>query len=136
MGIYGFILLFEKANDISNIQLLKLNFYNGNFCERIGVLKNIIEEANNKYKFNQENELERSVIELPEGTIEREYTLIHADTFRELKVFEILKEIKTEFEKLNSILDSSANALLIKQSNLPNITDDEALLGNVLSLKC
>lgn len=125
-----------KANDILNIQLLKLNFYVGNLEEGIGVLKNIVEETNNKYKFNLEGGFDKSIIELPQGTIERKYSLVHADTFREIKVFEVLKEIKTEFEKLNSNSDSNINALLIEQSNLPDLSDEERLFGNVLSLKC
>jgi hypothetical protein len=130
----------DKAIDILNMQLLKSNFYVGNLDEGLNVLKNILEESEKKKDFSDtylnENLPERQKqINLKRKPGDK-YALVHPDTFREIKAFEILNEIKSEFERLNSYSDNNANVMLVEQDNSTDSVIPDYSPGTILNLNC
>lgn len=123
----------DRAIDILNMQMLKSNFYVGNLDEGLLVLKNILEESEKKKDYcsvNYENiQQSREEVNI-KRTTGNKYVLVHPDTFREIKAFEVLNEIKSEFERLNSFSDTNANVMLVEQGS------GDYSSGTILSLNC
>ena len=123
----------DRAIDILNMQMLKSNFYVGNLDEGLLVLKNILEESEKKIDSGSVNyesiQQSRERVNLKSAAGDK-YALVHPDTFREIKAFEVLNEIKSEFERLNSFSDTNANVMLVEQDS------GDYSSGTILSLNC
>ncbi|MBN1634122.1 MAG: hypothetical protein JW917_08155, partial [Ignavibacteria bacterium] len=130
----------DKATDILNMQILKSNFYVGNLDEGLNVLKNILEESEKKKDFSDTHIYENLPERQKQINLKRKpgdkYAIVHPDTFREIKAFEILNEIKSEFERLNSYSDTNVNVLLVEQDNTPDSDIPDYSPGTILNLNC
>ena len=118
----------EKAIDILNMQLLKIYFYIGKYEDGLAVLNSILKDKENYYNPPPASETvqPKEINQLPSAGFPGKsgktgqplkYSLVNPEIYKETKAYEILTEIKNEFERLNSFSDSIINILLVEHES-------------------
>ncbi len=105
----------DKAADILNMQLLKSYFYLGKYDDGLIVLKDMLEQRDTF--FGEQTDKPRNKIHRTKDIKTAKYALVNPEIYKESKAYEILTEIKSELNRLNSYSDTSINVLLVEHDS-------------------
>lgn len=122
----------EKAVDIINMQLLKVYFYIGKYEEGLSVLTAMLREKEIYYGTAQVTPEERVKEPAPISKKQNKYSLVNPEIYKESRAYEILNEIKAEFERLNSYSGNNINILLVEHESAVTGYSN----GTIQSLHC
>ena len=122
----------DTVLDYINMQLLKLYFYLGEFEEGLVILKKMVgvsEVKNQRTEFQEVNISKESKNKKPTGD---KHSLVSVDFFKKSRAVEILEEIKSELDRMNSFSKDEINVMLVEETG----KDGNVEFGNLQTLHC
>ena len=122
----------DTVLDYINMQLLKLYFYLGEFEEGLVILKRMVEGSevkDEKTKFHDVSNSRETRNKKPAGN---KHSLVSVDFFKKSRAVEILEEIKSELDRMNSFSKDEINVMLVEETG----KDGNVEFGNLQTLHC
>lgn len=122
----------DTVLDYINMQLLKLYFFLGEFKEGLVILEKMVEGSEVKIQETEIGDVNFTEEIRDKKTTREKHSLVSVDFFKKSRAMEILEEIKSELDRMNSFSKNEINVLLVEEVG----KDDSVDFGNIQTLHC